>query len=74
MFWIGLTVVLFSVGHYIGDEPALRGNLLASVLCSAQNFATMSCEESDSFAAIEGVVGVILLSIMVAGFANRTRY
>lgn len=74
LVWIGLTVGLFSVGHYIGDESALRGDLVASISCSARNFATMSCEDSDAFAAVEGLLGVILLSIMVAGFANRTRY
>jgi hypothetical protein len=64
----------FAAKYYFGGDKHLGGNALESFYCSAFNFATMGCDRKTSFDAIEGVLDATLLGIMVAGFANRTRY
>src|SRR5687768_6313221 len=66
--------VTFTFDDYTGQNDHLRGNLLASLSCSTSNFVGLGCEHRGEFDSVQGLVGVILLGIMVAGFANRTRY
>jgi hypothetical protein len=72
--WMALLVGSFALRYYVGTDPHLKGNLAESLSCSAFNFATIGCEYRDSLASVEGILGAVSLALMVAGFANRTRY
>lgn len=72
--WIGIVLAVFSCKYYFGTIPEFKGDLAQSFYCSAFNFSTMGCDKKSGIDAIEGLLGVTLMSIMVAGFANRSRY
>jgi hypothetical protein len=74
--WMIAVLAAFTVRYYVhgGKSGQLHGKLAESFYCSAFNFATMGCDDKTSFDSIEGVLGAVLLGIMVAGFANRSRY
>ena len=64
----------FAAKYYLSHDTRVRHLALESLYCSAFNISTMGCEFKTSFDSIEGLLGAGLLGIMVAGFANRTRY
>jgi hypothetical protein len=74
--WMIVVLIVFAAKYYIlgAKDGTLSGEVLESIYCSAFNFSTMGCDHKSSIDSIEGMLGAILLGIMVAGFANRTRY
>jgi hypothetical protein len=72
--WMILAVGAFTLRYYLGTNEHLRGNLVASLSCSAYNFSTIGCDYRGRFNSMEAICGAVLLGIMVAGFSNRARY
>jgi hypothetical protein len=72
--WMILAVGAFTLRYYLGTNEHLRGNLVASLSCSAYNFSTIGCDYRGRFDSMEAICGAVLLGIMVAGFSNRARY
>ncbi len=72
--WMAFVLGGFTLRYYSGQNEHLKGDILASLSCSTYNFATIGCEHRGPFDSVEGILGAMLLGIMVAGFANRTRY
>ena len=72
--WMAVVLAAWTGRYYWGANVELQGQLWESLSCSAFNFATIGCTHKTSFDALEGILGATLVGVMVAGFANRTRY
>jgi hypothetical protein len=75
LVWMLLVIVAFTSSYYFGVNPDMNDNLTEAFACSVKNFATVDCGHAHALdGAEEAIIGIILLGLMVAGFANRTRY
>jgi hypothetical protein len=72
--WMACVIALFTIRNFWGINSVLSGQLASSFYCSVFNFATMGCDQKTGVDSIEGILGATLVGLMVAGFANRTRY
>lgn len=78
--WSLFIILLFSACFYFSEPTLYNGNIQNSFFCSAKAFLTVGCEgleknpELSPTVAIEGFLGVILVSMLVAGLSHKSRY
>jgi hypothetical protein len=78
--WIAALLGAFFLFLYFGITAQIQGNGYASLFCSLSIFGGMGCAEIEKFgdgryiAGVFSLVGTALFGLLVAGFANRTRY